>query len=72
MFVTTFQCSPFFGEEFGFLVPRDFRQLSFYVMVSDSLPLSRDIKLGKVAIDKDVLVKVWGNVFVCVCVLNVC
>ena len=50
--------SPFFGEEFGFQVPRDFWQLSFYVMVTDCLPLSRDLKLGKVAIDKDTLVKV--------------
>lgn len=56
-----FNPSPFFGEEFGFQVPRDFQQLSFYVMVADTLPLSRDLKLGKVAIDKSVLVKVRGS-----------
>jgi hypothetical protein len=49
--------SPFFGEEFGFQVPREFRQLTFYVMVNDCLPLSRDLKLGRVAIDKEALVK---------------
>jgi Ca2+-dependent lipid-binding protein len=48
--------SPFFGEEFGFLVPRDFRQLSFCVMANDCLPLSRDVKIGKVAIHKDALI----------------
>ena len=56
-----FKLSPFFGEEFGFLVPRDFRRLSFYVMASDYLPLSRDVKIGKVAIHKDALVKVCYN-----------
>ena len=54
--------SPFFGEEFGFQVPRDFRQLVFYVMVTDCLPLSRDLKLGRVAIDKEALVKVGVGV----------
>jgi Ras GTPase-activating protein 3 len=49
--------SPFFGEEFGFQVPREFRQLTFYVMVNDCLPLCRDLKLGRVAIDKEALVK---------------
>lgn len=31
-------------------------------MVADTLPLSRDLKLGKVAIDKATLVKVRGSV----------
>ena len=58
--------SPFFGEEFGFLVPRDFRQLSFYVMANDCLPLSRDAKIGKVAIYKDALITVCVYFMLCV------
>ena len=40
-------CSPFFGEEYNFRVPRDFQRLTFYVCEPG---LRCDSHLGKVAI----------------------
>ena len=40
-------CSPFFGEEYNFRVPRDFQRLTFYVCEPG---LRCDSRLGKVAI----------------------
>ena len=40
-------CSPYFGEEYSFRVPRDFRRLSFYVCEPG---LHRDSRLGKISI----------------------
>ena len=40
-------CSPFFGEEYRFRVPRDFQRLSFYLCEPG---LRIDSRLGKVAI----------------------
>ena len=51
-------------------MPRDFRQLSFCVMANDCLPLSRDVKIGKVAIHKDALITVC--VYFMLCVVYVC
>lgn len=45
-------CSPFFGEEFQFEVPRRFRYLSIYVFDRDK-HLKQDKVLGKVAIKRE-------------------
>jgi hypothetical protein len=47
-----FICSPFFGEEFQFDVPRPFRYLSVYVYDRDR-HLKQDKVLGKVAIKRE-------------------
>lgn len=47
--------NPLYGEEFSFLIPRDFRWLSFYVCDSDLFGLT-GTRLGKVAIPRDQLV----------------
>lgn len=47
-------CSPFFGEEFQFDVPRKFRYLSIYVYDRDR-HLKQDKILGKVAIKREEL-----------------
>lgn len=51
MFCLSF-CSPFFGEEFQFEVPRKFRYLSVYVYDRDK-PNRNDRMLGKVAIKRE-------------------
>lgn len=48
--------SPFFAEEYNFHVPRDYRQLCFYVCDHDIFGLVRETRLGKVAISKADLV----------------
>lgn len=45
-------CSPYFGEEYSFRVPRYFRRLSFYLCEPG---LHRDSRLGKVSISHDEL-----------------
>lgn len=47
-----FICSPFFGEEFQFDVPRQFRYLSVYAYDRDR-HLKQDKVLGKVAIKRE-------------------
>ena len=42
-------CSPFFGEEYRFRVPREFQRLTFYLCEPG---LRCDSKIGKVAISK--------------------
>lgn len=51
-----FICSPFFGEEFQFEVPRKFRYLGIYVYDRDR-HLKQDKILGKVAIKREDLSK---------------
>lgn len=45
-------CSPFFGEEFQFEVPRNFRYISIYVFDRDR-HLKQDKVIGKVAIRRE-------------------
>ncbi|KAL5476310.1 hypothetical protein EMCRGX_G026236 [Ephydatia muelleri] len=46
--------SPLYGEEYMFQLPREFRNLSFYVCDAGGI---RDTRIGKVAISKELLVK---------------
>lgn len=50
-------CSPFFGEEFQFEIPRRFRNLAFYLYDREKLVNSKDKVIGKVAIKRDELNK---------------
>ena len=47
IYIFSLFCSPFFGEEYNFRVPRDFQRLTFYVCEPG---LRCDSRLGKVAI----------------------
>ncbi|CAL4086485.1 unnamed protein product, partial [Meganyctiphanes norvegica] len=53
-------CHPFFGEEFQFDVPREFRYLSFYLYDRDR-PMKTDKTMGKVSIKKEDLHKYHGK-----------
>ena len=52
--------SVFFGEEFQFDIPREFRFLSFYLYDRDR-PMKTDKIMGKVSIKKDDLHKYHGK-----------
>lgn len=55
-----FSMSVFFGEEFQFDIPREFRFLSFYLYDRDR-PMKTDKIMGKVSIKKDDLHKYHGK-----------
>lgn len=52
--------SVFFGEEFQFDIPREFRFLSFYLYERDR-PMKTDKIMGKVSIKKEHLHKYHGR-----------
>ncbi|XP_045624845.1 ras GTPase-activating protein 3 [Procambarus clarkii] len=56
----TLDLSAFFGEEFQFDIPREFRFLSFYLYDRDR-PMKTDRIMGKVSIKKDDLHKYHGK-----------
>ncbi|MPC27319.1 Ras GTPase-activating protein 3 [Portunus trituberculatus] len=56
----THDMSVFFGEEFQFDIPREFRYLSFYLHDHDR-PMKTDKIMGKVSIKKDDLHKYHGK-----------
>ncbi|KAG7175406.1 Ras GTPase-activating protein 3-like [Homarus americanus] len=56
----TLDLSAFFGEEFQFDIPREFRFLSFYLYDRDR-PMKTDRIMGKVSIKKDNLHKYHGK-----------
>ncbi|KAK8400325.1 hypothetical protein O3P69_003195 [Scylla paramamosain] len=56
----TLDMSVFFGEEFQFDIPREFRYLSFYLYDRDR-PMKTDKIMGKVSIKKDDLHKYHGK-----------
>ena len=53
-------CSPFFGEEFQFDIPREFRFLCVYVRDRDR-PMKTDKIVGKVSIKREDLLKQDGK-----------
>ncbi|KAB7493725.1 Ras GTPase-activating protein 3 [Armadillidium nasatum] len=52
--------SPFFGEEFQFSIPREFRFLSFYLYDRDR-PMKTDKIIGKVSVKKESLSNFHGK-----------
>ncbi|KAF7282506.1 ras GTPase activating protein 1 isoform X2 [Rhynchophorus ferrugineus] len=60
--LTVYQClNPFFGEEFQFDVPRNFRFISIYVFDRDRQTNKQDKVLGKVAIRREHLASYNNN-----------
>ncbi|TNN30973.1 Ras GTPase-activating protein 2 [Liparis tanakae] len=56
-------CSPFYGEDFYFEIPRPFQCLSFYVYAKSVF--QRELPVGKVSIQKDELCEFSGRELWC-------